>query len=268
MIVHFPPAVCLVFISQISKLLHYGSRRGQSWVYSAVGPNQVWLWDVEGSSCKQLFRTLPSNEHVPLPSLAVEEETVLPSFFFCVCVCVCVYVCVRTGVCTHPPTILCCITPLHSALITRRLSQLGLPSTVLPSAGDTKLFESALLSPSIRALHSPQDCPFLLTGGSDRHIRYWDLADVAHSYVLSGLETDQLRPRYRSHAHEGATVFEELPSSDTNETLMQLRRTTRGRTRGPVSVNHNDCILDIKTLQAPSRMLISASRDGIVKVFQ
>lgn len=57
--------------------------------------------------------------------------------------------------------------------------------------------ESNLAENSIRAIASPFDCKFMITGGADRKIRFWDTTRVENSGVILGLDIDEPKPRYR-----------------------------------------------------------------------
>lgn len=57
--------------------------------------------------------------------------------------------------------------------------------------------EANVSETSIRAVVAPADCRFILTGGSDRKLRYWDMAKAENSSIILGLELDEPKPRYR-----------------------------------------------------------------------
>lgn len=57
--------------------------------------------------------------------------------------------------------------------------------------------ESNLVENSIRAIVSPKDNHFMITGGTDRKIRFWDTARIENSCVVLGLDIDEPKPRYR-----------------------------------------------------------------------
>lgn len=57
--------------------------------------------------------------------------------------------------------------------------------------------ESKLEENSIRAIASPSDCKFMITGGQDRKIRFWDTSRVENSSVVLGLDIDEVKPRHR-----------------------------------------------------------------------
>jgi phosphoinositide-3-kinase regulatory subunit 4 len=50
---------------------------------------------------------------------------------------------------------------------------------------------------SVRAILCRSDGRFIVTGGTDRKLRYWDLDSCRSSYVVNGLYDDELKPRYR-----------------------------------------------------------------------
>jgi phosphoinositide-3-kinase regulatory subunit 4 len=57
--------------------------------------------------------------------------------------------------------------------------------------------ESNLTENSVRAIASPLDCKFMITGGTDRKIRFWDTSRVENSGIVLGLDIDEPKPRYR-----------------------------------------------------------------------
>ena len=52
---------------------------------------------------------------------------------------------------------------------------------------------------SIRAvIYMPEaGCSYMLTAGSDRKIRFWDIATPENSYVVTGQDADEAKPTYR-----------------------------------------------------------------------
>uniref|UniRef100_A0A8I6A033 non-specific serine/threonine protein kinase n=1 Tax=Rattus norvegicus TaxID=10116 RepID=A0A8I6A033_RAT len=124
------------------------------------------------------------------------------------------------------------------------------------------------LQPSPHSVHgiycSPADGnPILLTAGSDMKIRFWDLVSPERSYVVAG-STGSPSVSYYKKIIEGTEVVQEIqnkqkvgPSDDTPR-------------RGPESlpVGHHDIITDIATFQTTQGFIVTASRDGIVKVWK
>ncbi|XP_036706463.1 phosphoinositide 3-kinase regulatory subunit 4 isoform X3 [Balaenoptera musculus] len=124
------------------------------------------------------------------------------------------------------------------------------------------------LQPSPHSVHglycSPADGnPILLTAGSDMKIRFWDLAYPERSYVIAGSTSSSSVSYYRKII-EGTEVVQEIqnkqkvgPSDDTPR-------------KGPESlpVGHHDIITDVATFQTTQGFIVTASRDGIVKVWK
>ncbi|KAL3861428.1 hypothetical protein ACJMK2_007462 [Sinanodonta woodiana] len=107
---------------------------------------------------------------------------------------------------------------------------------------------------------------FLLTGGSDMRIRFWDLSYPANSFIMAGAAGDSIHQTsvsYRSRLVEGTEVIEETCSKKqtTNEDIPR---------RGPEAppIGHTDTITDINICQASQCLVLSSSRNGIVKVWK
>uniref|UniRef100_A0A673V5U0 non-specific serine/threonine protein kinase n=1 Tax=Suricata suricatta TaxID=37032 RepID=A0A673V5U0_SURSU len=127
------------------------------------------------------------------------------------------------------------------------------------------LSESQPVPHSVHGIYcSPADGnPILLTAGSDMKIRFWDLAYPERSYIVAGSTSSSSVSYYRKII-EGTEVVQEIqnkqkvgPSDDTPR-------------RGPESlpVGHHDIITDIATFQTTQGFIVTASRDGIVKVWK
>ncbi|KAM0311405.1 hypothetical protein ACHAO8_007200 [Botrytis cinerea] len=132
---------------------------------------------------------------------------------------------------------------------------------------------------------------FVITGGSDRKIRFWDLSRVESSMVLSGLETDELKPSYTSsHPTPILTLNHErvprqaptAPNAGTRDKGNDGGRpeaSSRGNGKAPRSTiislqghqllrAHLDSILDVALLESPYGMVVSVDRGGVIFVFQ
>ncbi|XP_023694775.1 phosphoinositide 3-kinase regulatory subunit 4 isoform X2 [Paramormyrops kingsleyae] len=128
------------------------------------------------------------------------------------------------------------------------------------------------MQPSPHSVHgiycSPADGnPLLLTAGSDMRIRFWDLVYPERSYIVAGGAHDSLHcPSvfYSRKIIEGTEVVQEIHSKQKSGSSEDVPR------RGPESlpVGHHDIITDIATFQTTQGFIVTASRDGIVKVWK
>uniref|UniRef100_H3CAL5 non-specific serine/threonine protein kinase n=1 Tax=Tetraodon nigroviridis TaxID=99883 RepID=H3CAL5_TETNG len=132
------------------------------------------------------------------------------------------------------------------------------------------LLENNQPSPhSVHGLYcSPADGnPLLLTAGSDMRIRFWDLAYPERSYIVAGGANDSLHcpsVLYSRKIIEGTEVVQEIHSKQKSGAAEDSPR------RGPDSlpVGHHDIITDVATFQTTQGFIVTASRDGIVKVWK
>ena len=138
---------------------------------------------------------------------------------------------------------------------------------------------------SVRALLPAPDGSFLITAGSDRRIRYWDCTNSTKSYLISA-PPDDPPTAYSSFSLNNLAVFQERlapspatgsapvpgapagPASGTNTASLSGTSLEYSRQRSGPAVHHYDCITDLNFLELPARMLISAGRDGVVKVWK
>ncbi|NXN09113.1 PI3R4 kinase, partial [Indicator maculatus] len=124
------------------------------------------------------------------------------------------------------------------------------------------------LQPSPNSIHgiycSPASGnPILLTAGSDMKIRFWDLAYPERSYIVAGSSSCPSVSYYRKII-EGTEVVQEIQNKQ------KLGPTDETPRKGPESlpVGHHDIITDIATFQTTQGFIVTASRDGIVKVWK
>ncbi|NXS74382.1 PI3R4 kinase, partial [Pandion haliaetus] len=124
------------------------------------------------------------------------------------------------------------------------------------------------LQPSPHSIHgiycSPASGnPILLTAGSDMKIRFWDLAYPERSYAVAGSPNCPSVSYYRKII-EGTEVVQEIQNKQ------KLGPTDETPRKGPESlpVGHHDIITDIATFQTTQGFIVTASRDGIVKVWK
>ncbi|KAL4886666.1 hypothetical protein BJY04DRAFT_228458 [Aspergillus karnatakaensis] len=128
-------------------------------------------------------------------------------------------------------------------------------------------------------------CGFIISGGCDRKIRFWDLARPEFSTVVSGLDAVSDggatgSPRYEISQPVPSLVVatEHLPSSSSaSSSKGNGKRSGSGRLPRSTVISlqqqqllksHLDFIQDIAVLRVPYGMVISVDRAGMVYVFQ
>eukprot|EP01035_Chromulina_nebulosa_P016924 gene16924-22415_t len=110
----------------------------------------------------------------------------------------------------------------------------------------------------------------LITGGTDKQIRFWDFITPTKCYTVSGLEPSQQKPTYDAPESFQGKLFvsydTDLPSTDA---IVQAQLPMReGRGPMPPANNFKDAIVDLKTIDIPIRLMISSSKDGTVKLWR
>ncbi|KAK0722074.1 hypothetical protein B0T26DRAFT_850423 [Lasiosphaeria miniovina] len=126
---------------------------------------------------------------------------------------------------------------------------------------------------------------FIITAGSDKKLRFWDLSRIESSLVFSGLLPEEGRPTFTaSHPTTSMTLnTERLPrqasTSPANGAVSSVSG-SRGRSSRPprstvISLqqqqllkSHLDAVMDVAMLESPYTMTVSADRSGVVFVFQ
>lgn len=127
---------------------------------------------------------------------------------------------------------------------------------------------------------------FIITAGSDKKLRFWDLARIENSTVFSGLQADEGRPTFTaSHPTTSMTLNTERlprlapPVSSANGAAGPSGTSSKARNHPSRSTvislqqqqllkSHLDAIVDVALLESPYTMSVSADRSGVVFVFQ
>jgi len=110
---------------------------------------------------------------------------------------------------------------------------------------------------------------YLVTGGSDCTIRYWDFLSAQRCGVVSGLSPGQPKPSYDATGDEVKLFRCRDTAVPQPETVMPSKLPVQQQ-KGPLPppTGHRDAILDLKQLKLPFRCVLSASRDGVVKAWR
>ncbi|RBQ72193.1 hypothetical protein VDGD_00539 [Verticillium dahliae] len=125
---------------------------------------------------------------------------------------------------------------------------------------------------------------FIVTGGSDKKLRFWDLARVENSTVYSGLTAEEQRPMFTASQPTAALAVktERIPRAAPTAPNAGAGREKNGAggvggrsaRSTVVSVQqqqllkaHLDSITDVAVLEMPYCMTVSADRSGVVFIF-
>lgn len=126
---------------------------------------------------------------------------------------------------------------------------------------------------------------FVLSGGPDWKVRFWDTARTDACMVVHGLDFDEIRPSYTATSVSDALVISEKaapPVTASAEMRMEQGGTpsgtpskkSKGRAGGIVSLQqqnmlrgHKDMIMDLAILEAPYGMVVSVDRAGVAYVY-
>ncbi|KAG2443160.1 hypothetical protein HYH02_009570 [Chlamydomonas schloesseri] len=233
-------------------------------VWVAAGQGEAGLWDIVNGRCRQVLRCLG-----PVEAEAAAAVT-LPA----------------------------ALTPPSPAASSGGAPGAGAGGAVgAPSGAAMGAGGSALAALGLDAIAQPQPrtagarCLLslhggaLLWGGSDAAVRYWDASRPEGSYAVcgplwpgdslsdgtpsGGLSVPEYRYKYRTRALGDVAVCEELCVLDNTSRLTESCQELRGRVR----VNdqaHADAVTALAVADPPgsSRLLLTASRDGVVKAWK
>ncbi|KAI1377755.1 ARM repeat-containing protein [Hypoxylon crocopeplum] len=125
---------------------------------------------------------------------------------------------------------------------------------------------------------------YILTGGSDKKLRFWDIMRVENSCVFSGLLSEDAKPMFSAITvpnQPGLTInVERLSKSNGTEQKggksgksgssreKPPRHTVISAEQGQLLRSHLDSILDVAVLEVPYTMTVSVDRSGVIFVFQ
>jgi phosphoinositide-3-kinase regulatory subunit 4 len=158
------------------------NRSNGSCIFSTSGnKNQVSVWDIQTSTCKEVYRLMPSamdyvedrNIMMPLPprdpiDYGIDElGSAIPS---------------------------------HDTIANHN-SNSNTYSNTIPRRTDG----------GIKTILNPSNCPYFITAGDDKKIRYWNRTNISNSYVICGLKEGEHKPVYRHHVIDDTlNVYQEI----------------------------------------------------------
>eukprot|EP00753_Platysulcus_tardus_P022213 PLAT9425.1.p1 GENE.PLAT9425.1~~PLAT9425.1.p1 ORF type:complete len:286 (+),score=108.93 PLAT9425.1:3-860(+) len=253
---------------------------GHNWLVVGTSRGYLALWDLRFSMWVRLWRhscqsTIYSLKHVPVLTARSPAEPPRPQVLCCAGVNEASILNLHDGSCvqlfrvlpssvtkseaTQPTTLTACPLSMLEEAATARLSDDALPE-----------LEPARTAASMRAVACPipprAPPPFLITAGTDRHIRYWNLQMGSQSYTMAGVEVGDQRPTYATTVERSTGIDMVLCQEASAASIATSAASHR---RGPVSPSpfHDDCVNALALVKLPIRMLLSGSRDGVIKIW-
>lgn len=109
--------------------------------------------------------------------------------------------------------------------------------------------------------------PYVLAGGTDAILRYWDLSEPESSYMVCHAAHDQLgSASYSSRVVDGTEVVVETNNKPRTAPNASDDMPRRGPDQPPPG--HKDIISDVIVMNEPQRLVITSARDGTIKMWK
>ena len=209
-------------------------------IFMGCGLNEAAIFDVTTGECRQCFRVLD-------PALCYIDQMSLPRS------------------CVTMPALREVKLPPHPNQ--RIQSAMSVPSGSFQHRRPPP-------EPSVQSIMGrigKRGYSYIITGGSDRYIRYWDFMSISRCYTVSGLNHGQPKPSYESvDVGSSGQLYlcrqAPIPSPTDLESSKLPRQLHRGTVRP--DNGHRDAILDLKNVDFPVKGLLSCSRDGVIKMWR
>ncbi|KAL3917973.1 MAG: hypothetical protein SGILL_004459, partial [Bacillariaceae sp.] len=210
----------------------YSNIDSRPYIFAASGPNECAMFDALSGHCSECFRTVEYGNRSP--SARMDELPRLQEL------------------------------PLSSSSRRKALLSQGIGPARLGSVLSTSFRSVKCMVGSTGA----SDYSFLITGGSDCRIRFWDFSMPSRCYVSSAVDPVQPRPNFERIDLDSQTrlmLCRQAPAPavnqvDSSSIPRKLFQGTRAIPQG-----HNEAITDLKFLK---HNLVSCSRDCMVKLWR
>eukprot|EP00873_Tetraselmis_striata_P002336 jgi/Tetstr1/422600/TSEL_013406.t2 len=217
-------------------------------VYVAAGGDELGLWDLEHGRCHQVLRVVGVGE----PESASAAVPVA-------------------------------LGDVHAA------SEPNSPEMASGLSGRLRTEELAVPPPRATGCRAvlPSSSGPVLTGGSDRHLRYWDAKFPEQSYIVSGPpasqapianeapSADMVPRRYIRRAFDDVDAVVEVPVCSAPSDSQSSAPQDNQMAHGPLNpyqqqrnACHQDSILHMAYAEVNDRLLLSCSRDGTIKAWK
>ena len=144
-------------------------------------------------------------------------------------------------------------------------------ASVIGSSGGSSVSVNTSKNPGGQA--GNHDTGWIITGGEDKKLRFWDLANVERSCIICGAEEGEERPVY--------SVSHDPGKSDRCITYLESGLPHKPSGGGPnkrsqlIANNqqtllkaHQDAITTLALLDLPFRCIVSGDRSGVIKVWE
>ena len=256
-------------------LLHPLNRRGR-WVCAAGGSqsnSEIMVWDIDKVQCREVYRVVTAKGDEADHTTTHKKERFTPD----------------TSWKNYEPWWVDEEKP--EGMLGRFATTTG---GIEPSVGSSNLSYSSTGGSDrngICALAVGVDIPsegqdrskggFLISGGKDHKLRFWDVAHPDASTIVSGAdlaaESVGSKPRYSISSPTPSLIVTTEWSAARNSTApgKKSKGVSRSSKSSVISLqqqqllrSHFDTILDVSVLESPYAMTISVDRAGMVYVFQ
>ncbi|KAK6819531.1 hypothetical protein PG987_016014 [Apiospora arundinis] len=249
----------------IQRLALHPSRGKGKWVCVAggTGLQEVTVWDIEKTQCREIYRAAGSSSKdgpKEYEAWSVDED--------------------------------------------KPEGMLGRFATNIEPSSNTATTDRCVRALVVGSANNSMDEPqttrdvrygYLVTGGADKRLRFWDLNRADQSIVFSGLFGDDTKPVFHSQIAPNnpqlTIVTERVPknssnnngnnssaapgSSSSNQQQQKkqakekpARHTVISAEQARLLRSHLDSVLDVAVLEVPYTMTISVDRMGVIFVFQ
>eukprot|EP01156_Anaeramoeba_ignava_P011516 Anaeramoba_ignava/a483709_22.p1 GENE.a483709_22~~a483709_22.p1 ORF type:complete len:1912 (+),score=612.18 a483709_22:65-5800(+) len=220
----------------ILTLQNYPGTQKKMWIItSSSSANEMSIWDVKNAKCRQVFRVVDSESDT---SKSFGEYFKSPS---------------NSNLYKQQN--------IDTLLLSNEINDYSILNSDIPSVKQKQ-------NNSIRAIYCSNKHSFLLTGGQDSRLRYWDTNKAENSFIISGQDSPKdTKIQYTKKSIEGVEIFSEyLVSKPDVSPLYFIGSNHSHRLNNRRS--HKGAITDIQILEYPVPMIISSSQDGVVNVWR